>query len=169
MNAQLTSVETAKLALSNPNVMCSILSEARTYRFPGYWNGSAFRSHPCGIIVGTIKLTNDWHCDDYCSITITDGEGWRSDYCRESCAHGDPHPRPIGGTEIQVWSGCGRSGQWTSEAARVRMEDKIVEILTGAAEFIAAAKTEQEERGRREAETRRVAQANQLNAALAKI
>jgi hypothetical protein len=54
-----------------PHEFNNILSGARMHGVKGAWEGSAFRNHPCGIVRGTIKLTNHWRTDESCSVAIT--------------------------------------------------------------------------------------------------
>lgn len=118
------------------NSVYQITADAACYfkeaHVPGAWSGSAFRNHPCGIIRGTIKFTNAWHTSKSCSICITDGTGWSRTYCTNSSAHGDPHPRPIDGESLCVWS----DGHWKSEEFRVVLEAKVIAILRDAREYI---------------------------------
>lgn len=124
MNAQ---VKTGQYTLGpgSASEFCSLLAAARFHKFPGSWSGSAFRHHPCGVIEGTIKLTNEWNVNDYCSIAITDGDGWRNDYCTNSCAYGNPNPRPQNGVEIVVW----REGRWVSKELREALEPRVNDLL----------------------------------------
>lgn len=112
--------------------MCQLLAQCREHRVPGWWEGSAFRAHPVGLIVGTIKLTNFWHVDDLCSIEITDGDGWNRNVCMDSCAYGDPHPKPINGRAIRAW----RCGAFASPEIEAKLRPRLLEILTSAAEHI---------------------------------
>jgi hypothetical protein len=82
-------------------------------------------------------MTNAWHCDDFCDISITDGTGWSDDYCRQSAAWGDPHPKPIGGKSIVVWS----SGQWLPVFEDV-LRGRVLSILNDAIATIAINKAE---------------------------
>jgi hypothetical protein len=114
------------LDVFNRHTFCNILSRARMHGFPGAWSGSSYRHHPCGIVRGTIKLTNDWHVDDICSIEITDGDGWDMRICTDSLStRGNPEPQPINGRGVRVWS----SGRWESEEARERIEPIVRKIL----------------------------------------
>lgn len=162
-----TYTEIAQDALLSPSVMCNLLNAARCARFPGYWEGSAFRSHPCGIISGVIKFTNDWHCDDYCSIAITDGE-WSRDFCRDSRAYGDPHPRATNGNAVSVWSGCGKSARWASEEMRAKLESKLLAVLTSAAEHVEAHAQRKAAEERAKTEARAIDDAKRTAAALEK-
>lgn len=108
---------------------CNILNNARSTGFSGAWSGSAFRDHPCGIVRGNLKMTNEWRVDNGCSIVITDGQGWNTaDICRESCAYGNPHPKPVGGRSISVWNGYA----WADDALREAIEPVARKILTDA-------------------------------------
>lgn len=128
--------ERAKKALSDHIAFCQLLAEARQYQVPGWWDGSAFRSHPCGLVEGTVKLTNHWHVDNLATIYITDGEGWDLDVCKDSRAHGNPDPQPIKGKPFQVWY-CGK---WVNDMVRLQVEPRALAILSRAAEQIAQAK-----------------------------
>lgn len=123
----------AELALTNSAEFCNLLSQARQYRARGWWDGSAFRRHPCGLVVDTIKLTNHWHVDDLCDITVTDGAGWDTrSVCQDSFAHGDPHPRPVEGGALQVW----RCGRWADPLYEEQLKTRLLAILTAAAEHV---------------------------------
>jgi hypothetical protein len=123
----------AELALTNSAEFCRLVSQARQYRAKGWWDGSAFRRHPCGLVVDTVKLTNYWNVDDLCDIQITDGAGWDTrGVCRDSLAHGDPHPKPIEGGALQVW----RCGRWADPLYEEQLRTRLLAILTAAAEHI---------------------------------
>lgn len=109
---------------------CDILNIARTYHFKGSWEGSAYRKHPCGIIRGTIKLTNDWTTYNDCSVMITDGEGWGAPECNDSRMNGNPYPQPINGSSIFAWG-----GEWASTLLQLKLEPKVLEILNEAIAF----------------------------------
>jgi hypothetical protein len=119
--------------LLKPWRFCQILARARSARVRGSWNGSAFRSHPCGLLVGNIKLANHWHVDDYCTITIGTIDKWKAG-CDDSFSHGDPFPRPIDGKEIIVWA----NGRWQKDEFRASLESKVVSILNRALADVAA-------------------------------
>lgn len=142
----MTATERAAKALASPAEFCALMAQARKFKFPGWWDGSAFRSHPVGIISGTIKMTNFWHVDHMCSITITDGDGWNRSVCQDSCAYGDPHPRPVSGREIVVWD----NGSWASAGTQAALEPKVLEILSALALHI-----EQSEEAQRAKEAER--------------
>lgn len=160
-----TPQEEANAALSGASQFCHLTAAARQYKYPLCWSGSAYCHHPCGIIDGTIKFTNDWHTSDSCSIQITDGSGWSGNYSRNSFGHGNPEPQPIDGHSVTVWS----SGKWRSEEFRERLESKCLSILEKAAAFVAtksAAEVAENERKQVEiTERRRLIE----EAALAKI
>lgn len=122
--------------LLKPSRFCNILADARSAKVPGWWDGSAFRSHPCGLIVGNMKLTNHWNVNDYCSIVLGTTNKWYMGKNDPFC-HGDPHPHPIDGAEVRVWY----SGRWESEEFRAALEDKVVAILNRALVEIAARKS----------------------------
>lgn len=116
-----------------PSRFCRILARARSANIPGSWEGSAYRSHPCGLIAGNIRLDNHWHVDDVSTIYIATTDKWRAG-CQDSFANGDPFPKPVDGELIQVWY----SGRWKSEAYREALEGKVVAILNRALAQIAA-------------------------------
>lgn len=132
MTEQQTPQQRAERALASSESMCNLLAQCRQYRVPGWWDGSAFRSHPVGLIVGAIKLTNYWHVDNLCTIEITDGAGWSRDVCRDSRAYGNPHPQPIDGKSVQAW----RCGSFGSPEIREALTPRLLEILTAAAAHI---------------------------------
>ncbi len=136
--------ERAVKALTSPAEFCSLMAEAREFKFPGWWEGSAFRHHPVGVIDGTVKMTNEWTVWDSCSIEITDGDGWNRNVCQDSFAYSSPNPDPINGISILIWS----NGRWKDDEIRARMEPRIVEILT---RLVAHAETAREEREEQEA------------------
>jgi hypothetical protein len=146
-----TPMERAESALKNQSAFCNLLAEARQCGFSKRWEGSAFRNHPCGIVSGTIKMTNHWHVSDDCDIAITDGDGWNLDVCRDSFAYGNPHPQPINGTAIMVWS-CGR---WKSPEYELALKERVLAILVAAAEHIDRVHTAKAEKAAQEAEERR--------------
>lgn len=117
-----------------PSMFCNVLARARSARVRGWWDGSAYRSHPCGLLVGNMKLTNYWNVNDYCSIVIATTDKWRLGLDNPA-VYGDPHPHPIDGTEVRVWY----SGQWESEEFREKLEGRVVAILNRALADIAAA------------------------------
>ena len=135
----MTHEERAAKALTSSAAFCNLMAQARQYKFPGWWDGSAFRSHPVGIISGTIKMTNFWHVDDMCSIAITNGDGWNRSACQGSRAYGDPHPRPNSGREIVVWD----NGSWASVGTQAALEPKVLEILSALALHIEQAEEAQ--------------------------
>ena len=147
--------------LATAEAFCNLVARARTAKFPGHWSGSAFRHHPCGVIEGLMKLTNEWHVDDYCSIAITDGEGWSRDYCTDSFSRcGNPCPQPINGSEVVVW----RNGRWVNDRFRQALEPKARDLLGRMEAHVAAviaAKAEAQEQAKRAeaAERARIAEA----------
>jgi hypothetical protein len=163
-NETRTPAEVAQAALKSPSLFCNLLSDARSARFPGYWSGSAFRSHPCGVIEGTIKMTNHWRTDNSCDIAITDGEGWSRDYSTDSFGHGSPHPQAIGGKAYRVWD----HGRWLNDEAKATLEQRVTDLLTRMAEHVANVRAKKEAEDRRQAEERRVAHESGMAAALAK-
>jgi hypothetical protein len=124
--------ERAALALKSSAVFCDLTSAARVRRFPGYWEGSAFRRHPCGVIEGVIKLTNHWHVDHTCDVQITDGSGWDRRVSDDSFGHGDPYPKPLGGVGVTVWS----NGSWRDREFQEALEPKLLDLLTRMARHV---------------------------------
>lgn len=163
--AKHTPEERAAMAIANSTACCDLLALARMYKAPGWWEGSAFRSHPCGLVVDTIKLTNHWHVDDLCTIYITDGAGWDTrNVCRDSFAHGDPHPRAIEGRALQVW----RCGRWTDPAYEQALRPRLLEILTAAARHIEEAEAARRSREEEAAAARERQFQSSMQAAIAK-
>lgn len=111
--------------LSSASAFCDLLAAARFAKFPGHWSGSAYRRHPCGVIEGAVKLTNEWNTNNYCSIEITDGPGWSRDYGNDSFGQRDPHPAPLQGNAVVVWS----DGRWKSEAFRSALEPQMQALV----------------------------------------
>lgn len=141
----------AALALIHSEEFCNLLAQARQYKAPGWWDGSAFRSHPCGLVIDTIKLTNHWHVDNLCTIEITDGAGWDAQgVCQDSFAHGSPHPQPIEGGSLTVW----RCARWADPQYEEALKTRLLAILTAAAEHVAQA----QEREQRATEAQRYAE-----------
>jgi hypothetical protein len=122
--------------LLRPSTFCNVLARARSARARGWWDGSAYRSHPCGLLVGNMNLTNYWNVNDYCSIVIATSDKWKLGMDNPAVS-GDPHPHPIDGTEVRVWS----NGRWESEEFRVALEDRVVAILNRALADAAAAES----------------------------
>lgn len=160
----MSAADRAALALMNSQAMCDLLAACRTHRVPGWWDGSAFRSHPVGLIVGVVKLTNHWHVDHLCTIDITDGTGWDRNVCQDSCAHGNPHPRQMGGGAVQVW----RCGAWASPDLEAALRPRLMQILTDAAEHIEKAEAAALAAATAVAAQSQAARAAQVAAAVAK-
>ena len=113
--------------LLRPSTFCNVLARARSARVRGWWDGSAYQSHPCGLLVGNMKLTNYWNVNDYCSIVIATSDKWGLGQ-KDPAMGGDPHPHPIDGTEVRVWW----SGKWESDEFREMLEGRVVAILNRA-------------------------------------
>jgi hypothetical protein len=160
-----TPEERAVIALSHAAEFCNLIAQARRYKAHGCWEGSAFRSHPCGLVADTIKLTNHWHVDNLGTVYITDGAGWDTrSICRDSCAHGDPHPHAIGGSELQVW----RCGRWADAAYEQALRPRLLEILTAAARHVEAAQAEERRQQEESSAARERQFQNSMQAAIAK-
>ena len=88
---------------------CNILASARQINFPGWWEGSAYRCHPVGVICGGLLLANHWSTYKYChaSIATEPDEGWKPGL-NAPASWGDPFPHPKNGKEIKVY----RDGHW---------------------------------------------------------
>lgn len=162
--AQHSPAQRAEAALSSPIVMCDLLAQCRQFKVKGWWDGSAFRSHPVGLIRDVIKFTNYWHVDQHCDIQITDGEGWNRNVCQDSFSHQSPHPKAIGGHEVIAW----RSGRWTSTEMEVSLKPQVLAILTEAAEHIAQAAAIERAKELEKSEKRIASQAEIVSAAIAK-
>lgn len=130
----MTPDERAELALGSARAFCRLMAECRTFKVPGWWEGSAFRMHPVGLIVGTVKMTNHWHTTDMCNIVITNGAGWNREVCQESAAYGNPYPQPIDGDCIEAWI----MGRWVSSDFEAALAPRMRQILADAAHHIDA-------------------------------
>lgn len=155
----------AEHALTDSAAMCQLLAQCREYKVPGWWDGSAFRSHPVGLIAGTIKLTNHWHCDDLCTIELTDGDEWDRNVCNDSRAYGNPHPKPVSGAAISVW----RCGKWAKPEFEEALKSRVVALLSDAARHIEQAwqervRAEQEQQAKQKAERAAIEQRAMLAA-----
>lgn len=124
----------AAAALRDGRVMCDLLAAALWHGAPHVWKGSAYDNHPCGLIVGTVKVTNHWRVQNDCDIQITDGVGWdRLGISRDPRAMGgNPHPQPISGQSFTAWS----NGRWESQAYQRALQGRVLEILTAAADHV---------------------------------
>lgn len=166
MTEKQSAAERAAAALAGPRAFCDLLAAARRRRVPGWWEGSAYRSHPCGLVVDTILFTNFWHVDNISSIEITDGLGWDvAGVHKAPRFHGDPHPKPIEGGALRVWW-CGR---WSDAQYEEALRPRVLEILTSVAEQVAVA--DQDEEVRLAADVGRILQEGAVRraAAIAKI
>lgn len=122
--------------LLSPRRFCEVLAAVRSANVRGSWSGSAFRSHPCGLLVGNMRLANHWHVNNYCDIVLGTTDKWRLGQ-NEPAAYGDPFPHCIDGEEVTVW--C--NGEWISEQYREALESRVVAILNRALADIAAAQS----------------------------
>lgn len=109
--------------LSSSSAFCDLIAAARANKFPGHWSGSAYRSHPCGVIDGNLNLHNAWHVADYCGITVAT-DGWRLDQCQNPRVYGNPYPSSIGASAT-IW----RNGRWQDESYRQAFERRVWELL----------------------------------------
>lgn len=135
--------------------------EAVPFRSSPDLNRAAIRANdPC-----LRKMTNDWHVDDTCSIKITDGEGWSDDYCRDSLAHGNPHPQPVNGKAFTVWA----SSRWQTDELRERIEPAVLDILCEAIARIAESKEDMRAAKQLAADEHQREQQAGLSAALTKV
>lgn len=84
--------------------------------------GSAFRDHPIFYFESGLLFTCCNRTNFYCSISAaTDRSCRMQPGCTNSCAHGDPYPKPTSGKMIEVWSD-GKwkiDGPWKTEAVTV--------------------------------------------------
>ena len=110
------------IAMSPPkaNDFCNTLASARRHGLKGAWSGSAYCSHPCGVIRGGMIFTNDWTTYDSCSVRVmldpsSAFKPWSTDSLWQG---GNPHPQPENGGTLTVYS-CGRwveeDGPWRSK------------------------------------------------------
>jgi len=163
---QLAAMNTPQDILKSAHLFCNLIASARKYKHPKAWSGSAHCHHPCGIIEGTIKLTNDWTTWDGCSIEITNGDGWSLDFCRDSWSRGgNPNPQPINGKAVSVW----QSGKWLNETFRDKMEVRCIEIIGSLIEFVTNAKDEERRKHEAKQEEIRQRRAQIEQEALAKL
>jgi hypothetical protein len=132
MSEKNTPAERAAIALTSSHTFCNLLAQARQYKFPGWWDGSAFRRHPCGVVQGTLLLTNHWHVDDHCDVQITDGGGWNMRVSHDSFGHDSPHPKPLGGVAVKAW----HCGKWADSEFREALEPKLLDLLTRIARHV---------------------------------
>ena len=151
--------------LASCDAFCAVVGQATRWDVRGAWAGSAFRSHPHGLIVDGIKFTDDHHVDRTCSIAITDGPGWSRDYCKNPTANGNPHPQPVDGVSIVVW----RNGRWIKEEYRLALEQKVRAILNDAEAQIATGKTLHEALQARQRQEREAGFRSAEAAALARV
>ena len=106
--------DAARQMLAAPRAadFCHVLAQARHHKLTGYWSGSAYRHHPCGVIRRGIILCNEWSTFNYCyASVILDPESPIMKAGNDSWGHQDPHPRPERGGELKVYS----SGSWSNE------------------------------------------------------
>lgn len=102
---------------------CRILADARHFKLPGYWEGSAYRSHPCGVIRDGLILTNEWNVHDYCSAQVMlDPTSPIKPIFNGSRYNGDPHAYPERGGTLTVYNGT-----WSKDDGPWR--EKIVAML----------------------------------------
>lgn len=140
---EMTPREYATEALGDSALFCDILNEARNTGAEGWWHGSAFQCHPCGLISGTIMMHNDWTIYNSCGIKITDGEGWSTSVIStDSRYRGNPYPEQVNGKVVRVWS----SGTWKNEKFKSALEGRIIAILDRAVEHIRRVNKERAEK-----------------------
>ena len=138
--------------LASSGAFCDLVAAARRWKFKGHWSGSAYRRHPCGVIEGSIKLTNHWSTFNYCSIEITDGDGWSTDYSRDPFGSGSPYPAPKEGFHsVMVWE----NGRWVSEEFRQALETEVRDLLGRIESHVASEKRKEREDRESEAEQAR--------------
>jgi len=101
--------------MSNPpkaSVFCSLLASARYAKLPGWWFGSIYRHHPCGMVVGPLILSNEWNTNNYCYASFMTEPGAMTKPSNHPASRGgDPHPHPVNGEEFQFY----KSGRWVGE------------------------------------------------------
>lgn len=105
---------------------CDVVEAARRYKLLGYWEGSAYRDHPCGVIRGQLILASHWSTHSYCHASVmTQPEEGLKPWCNDSWAYGDPYPHPKKGGEIKIyWSGRWQfaEGPWQDETWKILMD-----------------------------------------------
>lgn len=111
-----------------------------TKRVAGWWSGSAFRSHPRGIFRENMLFTNEWSTYDYCSVKVaTDPDAKLILGCKDSCAHGNPHPSVSSGDLVTVY----RDGSWVADGPWCeRVVAILAEVEREIAEIAASEKAE---------------------------
>lgn len=146
---------------------CALMSAARRFRLPGWWDGSAYQSHPVGIHRRGIIYTDHWHVSDHCTAKVVlDPSSPMAERCHDSCANGNPYLRPERGGTLTVYD----SGRWVGEDGPWR--EQVVEEMdrlrseVAAAELVLASKKAEEERQR---EADRLATIEKAKAALAAV
>lgn len=132
----------------------NLLAKARHFKLRGWWEGSSFRNHPCGVIRRNIILANMWNTHGYCyGSVILDPTSPIVRGMNAPASYGDPYPHPERGGELRVyWTGswCEGEGPW---------KKIIYDILDDLRNEIAAAEIQ--------AEAERMRQINDCEAARA--
>lgn len=144
----------------NHHRFCQILADARWFKLPGHWSGSAFRNHPCGVIRNGIIFANAWNTNDYCHAeVILDPTSKIVPGMNAPACHGDPYPHPERGGVLQVYW----TGSWSNDDGPWRQI--IVDTLAALEAEVEAAKAVKAERERLEAEAARAAHLAQVERA----
>lgn len=109
---------------------CKILAETRAYKIEGYWSGSIYRHHPCGIIRSYLILSNEWNVNNYCyaSVMTEPDHGTTKPSNNPASWNGDPHPHPKVGDEMKIYTNgrwIGEDGPWRKEVWRVLHELEV--------------------------------------------
>lgn len=111
--------------LTSAYEFCELMRLSREFKVPGWWDGSAYRSHPCGFFAEGLIFTNEWRCDDHCSIrAMRNPSEPLGRWCHDSASWGNPHPSPASGTEV-VWS----NGKWLLGGPWVQKAERILANL----------------------------------------
>lgn len=113
---------------------CNILAGAYTHALPGFWKGSVYRSHPCGVVRRGIIFTNEWNTNDYCSASVIldpAAKLIKGDNCPASS--GNPYIRPERGGTLEVYG----TGRWSRDDGPWRQI--ILEVLIDLEKEIAVA------------------------------
>lgn len=134
--------------------MCEVLAKARSYKLEGYWEGSSYRYHPCGVMRRNMLFVNDWNTNNYCSVWVHTMNPVQYMKWDNNPAHnGNPVPHPVEGERIKVYS----SGRWLEDGPwQQAIVDVIVELETEIAvaaekaKLEVAAKIAENDRKRRE-------------------
>lgn len=112
MQPDLTTLQARVREAPAPDRFNNALAAARRHKLRGWWQGSAFRSHPCGVIRNGIIFANQWNTNGYCyAEVILDPTSPIRFGQNDPAVSGDPYPRPERGGTLRVYY----TGQWSQE------------------------------------------------------